>query len=219
MLSKKVVSTMRKFKNIGDSKLEDLKKTKLKKCTEAKMLWAVRAYNDWRSVRLSNYQNFDVRILEADLNDVRNLERKSFEYAMCKFIAEVVKVKDGKDYPGATLYRMCVGIQKFLISKGKHWKLIKGGQFEGLHNVLDNVMKERATSSIGTTKCQADLLSIQEENKLWESGVLGEENPTQLRNTVLFLIGLNIGLRAGDEQYNLRRDREGLPSQLQFQRN
>ena len=54
---------------------------------------------------------------------------------------------------------------------------------------------------------------------LWEKGILGDSNPTQLRGTVLFLLGMNVGLRAGDEHYNLRHDSSDLPSQLQFRRN
>ena len=57
------------------------------------------------------------------------------------------------------------------------------------------------------------------ENKLWSSWVLGEQNPDQLRCMVLFLIGLNISLRAGDEHYALHRDTPILSSHLQFQRN
>ena len=56
---KKTVSNLRKFKNIAVSKMEDLKKTKLKKRTEAKMLWAVRAYNEWCEFRLSDAVEFD----------------------------------------------------------------------------------------------------------------------------------------------------------------
>ena len=55
-------------------------------------------------------------ILRFDLNEVNNLNKIDFEYAMCKFIAEVVKVKGGDDYPGRTLYQLCVAIQKFLFS-------------------------------------------------------------------------------------------------------
>ena len=34
---------------------------------------------------------------------------------------------------------------------------------------------------------------------------LGEEGPNQLHDTVLFLLGMNLALRAGDEHYDLRR--------------
>ena len=55
-------------------------------------------------------------------------------------------------------------------------------------------MKERASANIGTVKRHAEMFSLEVENQLWDSGTLGESNPDQLRNTVLFLIGLNIEL-------------------------
>ena len=172
-----------------------------------------------RTVKLSNPDTFDVRILHSDLKEVLNLNKVDFEYSMCRFIAEVVKVKNGDDYPGRTLYQLCVAIQKYLFSNGSKWKLIEGGQFENLRNVLDNTMKECAAKSIGTTVKRTEFLSLEKENSLWEQGILGEGNPAQLHDTVLFLIGMNIGLRAGDEHYNLHRDGPDLPSQMQFKRN
>ena len=112
-----------------------------------------------------------------------------------------------------------VSIQKHINSKGKNWKLVEGSQFSQIRTVLNNLMKERAKNNIGNVKRQAEMIDSEIENKLWSSGVLGEENPDQLRCTVLFLIGWNIGLRAGDEHYALRRDTPTLPSQLQFKRN
>ena len=112
-----------------------------------------------------------------------------------------------------------LSIQKHLNSKGKNWKLLESAQFGQIRTVLDNLMKERARKQIGTVKRQDSMISLEVEEKLWLSGVLGEETPDQLRNTVLFLIGLNVGLRAGDEHYNLRRDTVELPSQFSSRRN
>ena len=67
-------------------------------------------------------------------------------------------------------------------------------------------------------KKQAKFISSEVENDLWEKGVLGEQNPDQLRETVLFLLGINLGLRAGDEHYDLRRDSLEKPSQISFKR-
>ena len=63
---------------------------------------------------------------------------------------------------------------------------------------------------------QAEMISLEVEDKLWRDGVIGEQTPEQLRNTVLFLIGVNCGLRAGDEHHNLRRDGIEKPSQFSF---
>ena len=43
------------------------------------------------------------------------------------------------------------------------------------------------------------------EQVLWEKGILGEDSPDKLRQTVFFLIGARFGLRGLKEQYDLRR--------------
>ena len=109
-----------------------------------------------------------------------------------------------------------VSIQKFINEKGIDWKLVEGVNFLELRTVLDNLMKDRAQRNIGVVRRQAEFISSNFEEKLWEKNVLGEANANQLRDTVLFLIGINFGLRAGDEHYDLRRDTVEKPSQIQF---
>ena len=48
---------------------------------------------------------------------------------------------------------------------------------------------------------------------------MGEDSPNKLRDTVLFLLGINCLLRAVEEHYSLRRNFPGKPSQLSFQTN
>ena len=57
------------------------------------------------------------------------------------------------------------------------------------------------------------------ESKMWETNVLGEDTPDKLRDTVLYLLGVNCALRAGDEHYNLRRPGGCTSSQLSFELN
>ena len=215
----KTLSKIRKFKQVSEAKLKELQKNKMKRRMYAKMQWGVRAYREWGNKRLSDPLTYDYRIYELDIDLVKILEPKNFEFAMCKFIAEVTKVKDGSDFPGKTLYQLCIAIQTHLHQKGVKWRLVEGDMFTNLRTVLDNVTKERAEQNIGTVKCQENVISLEFETKLWEDGVLGERNPDQLRDTVLFLIGINVGLRTGDEHYELRRHSETKPSQLTFQYN
>ena len=111
---------------------------------------------------------------------------------------------------------MCTSIQKYLNVNKVHWKIPEGPKFQDLWTVLDNVMKERTEANVGTVRRQADLITYEYENELWEKGILGEDNPDTLQNTVLFLLGINCILRAGDEHYNLRREMSYKKSQLQF---
>ena len=140
-------------------------------------------------------------------------------HALCSFIPEITKVKDGAAYPSATLYQMIVFIQRHLVENGLNWKLIDGTEFAKVKTVLDNVMKERAQNNIRTVKRQANVITYEYENMLWDKNILGEQNPDQLRQTVMFLIGINCGLRAGDEHHYLCQDGVDKSSQFSFQWN
>ena len=193
-----------RFKLASAQRVEDLKQIKLKKKTAAKVHWAVRAYNNWRDCRI-RIPGVDERIISSDLENLQDLDKKAFEVAMCYFVCEVTKKKDGSPYPGKTLYQMCEAIQKHLNVNKIQWKLIHSNCFLDLRNVLDNVMKERTAMNIGVVTKQAQLISYDQEEVLWQKGVLGEDTPDKLRDTVQFLLGFNFFLRAVGEHYSLRR--------------
>ena len=181
------------------------------------MNWAVRAHNEWRRNKLDDVVNFDVKVFEADINNCKILTKESLAYALCRFIPEVAKL-DGSDYPGKMLYEMVTSIQKHLHQNDLFWKLLDDNAFIDVKIVLDNVMKERAEQNLGMVKKQADFIPVQFESDLWSKNILGEDTPDKLRDTVLFLLGINLGLCAGDEHYDLRRDTKTKPSQLSFKR-
>ena len=198
------VSRARKFNYQTDDKINALKAATLKKRTESKMNWGVKAYNEWRENRLYNF-NYNVSIYYADLNDLPNLKLENFREAMCYFIPEVTKSKGEGLYPGRTLYQLCMAIQKYLNTNKIAWKIVEGTEFEEVKTVLDNVMKERTAMNIGVRKKQAQFINYKVEEDLWTSGILGEDTPDKLRDTVLFLLGNHCTLRASDEHYYLRR--------------
>ena len=61
---------------------------------------------------------------------------------------------------------------------------------------------------------QAQVITYEFEKKMWKDGVLGEMDPDTLCNTVLYLLGINLMLRAVDEHYCLHRDLPYKDSQL-----
>ena len=111
---------------------------------------------------------------------------------------------------------MVVALQKYLNVNKLKWKLIEGEEFDEMRTVLDNVMQERTAANIGVVKRQAGLITYEYEDSLWSKGVLGEDTPDKLRHTVLFLLGMNVCLRAVEEHYQLRRDSVKEPGQLSF---
>ena len=208
----------RSFNFTSEDRIEKLKQIKLKKKTEAKCNWAVNAYVDWRAERLTTF-NYDAPIYFADLRDLSTLTKDNLQHALCRFIPEVTKKRGEGLYPGRTLYQMIVSIQKHLFINKLKWKIIDGDEFEEVRTVLDNVMRECTEANIGVNQRQADIISYEDEENLWKNNILGEDTPNKLRDTVLFLIGLNVYLRACEEHYSLRRDMPDQKSQFSFQTN
>ena len=65
-------------------------------------------------------------------------------------------------------------------------------------------MKQRASAGVDVDVKQAKFISGSDNNYLWEHGYLGNDNPEFLRNTLVWVLGLNFALRAGQEHRYLR---------------
>ena len=215
---KKAVSTKRKFDFQTEDRIAKLKEVELKKRVQSQVDWAVGAYIDWRDERLFTY-NYDFGIYMADLRNLEELTKENLCYSLCRFLPEVTKQRGEGDYPGRTLYQMLVAIQKYLNVNKIFWKLVEGPDFLEARTVLDNISKERTKANMGVVRRQASVISYEMENLLWDKGILGEDKPEKLRNTVLFLLGINLLLRAVDEHYYLCREMPTERSQLQFECN
>ena len=77
------------------------------------MKWAMKANRDWRNMTVE-CEDYKEEIIFSDLVDLCSIDKKYFEYAMCRFIVEVKKSKEDLDYPGRTLYQLAVAIQNHL---------------------------------------------------------------------------------------------------------
>ncbi len=62
-------------------------------------------------------------------------------------------------------------------------------------------------------RTRAEPISLTQENVMWDKGILGEGNPTQLRETVQYLLGVNLALRGREEHKSLCKP--GFKSQIE----
>ena len=99
----------------------------------------------------------------------------------------------------------------FLHEQGLYWKLLDGHSFKKLRNVLDNVMKQRTASGLGV-RVSSSVISLEQENVMFQNGILGGDNPKMLLNTVIYMMGLHFALRGGVEHSRLRR--QGFDAQI-----
>ena len=67
-------------------------------------------------------------------------------------------------------------------------------------------MKRLKAAGIASKSRKAEPLTEQEEELLWDQGILGDSTPQALLNTVFFQNGINFALRSGDKHRQLRHD-------------
>ena len=67
-------------------------------------------------------------------------------------------------------------------------------------------MKKIQLLEIGTKKKQAEPLTIENNEVLWQTGQLRDHSPQALVDTMLFMNGMYFSLKCGSEHQNLRHE-------------
>ena len=75
----------------------------------------------------------------------------------------------------------------------------KDYNFTQLHNTLDSLFSKLHSEGIGRQTKKAEVLSLDEEKKLWESGTLTTTTPRGLLNAAFYTGGKMFCLRGGQE--------------------
>ena len=124
-----------------------------------------------------------------------------------------VRKKDGSEFPPNSLHHIICGIMRHL-----RWKcnlsidFFADNDFTDFKRSLDAEMKRLQAKGLGSTKRQAEVLTVDDEDKLWKEGLLGDKTPQQLLDTMIFYNGLFFALRSGREHRQLRQH----PCQIQL---
>ena len=173
--------------------------------TKRKCNWAVNIFNQWkawRNERTIQQGGLGNSIIRTELVE---MTKDELCFSLTRFILEAKKA-NGEPYPAETLYEIVISLQLHLSVHRREMKLINDPEFVTLKNTLDSRMKDLASEGICVRRKQAAIITEDEEEKMWRSGVLGDDTPRKLLDTVIYLCGLNFALWAGQEHTNLRFD-------------
>ena len=100
--------------------------------------------------------------------------------------------------------QILVNLQNYAREKDKECFHFKDERFTQIHTVLDNLSHKLHKQGVGANKIQARVVTVSEEEQLWQSGVMGSDTPHTLQNSVFYLCGIYLCLRGGDEHRELK---------------
>jgi hypothetical protein len=165
--------------------------------------WSKKIWEDWQDHR------------KAAGGDVPpgldGIDNEAVNYWLPRFVMEC-RNQNGDYYTGGTLYSLCAGIQRYVrearqsCGNGEPLDIFKDAAFSYFRGVLNSVLKDIHKMGIGTTVKQAEVISDELEERLWNERALGDDTPEKLLDTLVFLFGLHFALRSGIEHRNLRPD-------------
>ncbi len=124
---------------------------------------------------------------------------------MARFVQEVRR-KDGKEYPASSLNNIVAAVQRHLRENKRpeiNFYDQRNPIFDLLRKSLDAKMKELTRNGIGHVKRQAQPITPEMEDTLWEKGIFSRTTSRGLLNVVFWYGCKLFGLRAADEHKTL----------------
>ena len=109
---------------------------------------------------------------------------------LCVFVTEVRK-SDGSEYTPRSICQLLSGLQREINAKKKEpLKIVdnKSPVFKDLHSVLDRRYRNLHAQGIGTTKRKSEIITLVEEEQLWETNTLNDDTPLGLNSVRCLLL-------------------------------
>ena len=183
---------------VTDEEATKFSKGVVPKNTSKSTSWAVRVFNEWIEQRNKRAQNqYPNDLLEKEYNCSILCE------CLKRFVSEARR-GDGTPYPPKTLYQILCGLLRYQRSCQRNPPNFldrKDVRFKELHGTCDFVFQELHAKGLGAA---AKVITAEDENILWKSGVLNTKTPDGLQRAMFYYVGKVCCLRGGTKQRNLK---------------
>ena len=184
-----------------ESEMKVLSKGFVPKNTSNSTSWAVRNFRAWSNSRNECFPDDPVPNDLLTSSDTETLNKW-----LSLFAAETRNSK-GEPYPPSTIYQLLSGLLRSMREHNPECPNFvdkKNPSFRKLHRTLDSHFHSLKERGVGVSVKSAEIISKDEENRLWSSGVMGIHSPTALFNAIFYCNGKNLCLRGGDEHWRLQ---------------
>ena len=174
-----------------DSEIKRLKQKNWNRNTTRSTNTWVRRFESWFSQQPRQ---------QAQLEEipVQELDR-----VLQKFYCHVHK-QNGDEYEPDSLRTMLAALDQHLSGCGCSYSIMKDREFKESRLVLNGKAIQLRENGKGKKSRKADPLTAEEEEILWNTGVLGSDNPKSLNHTVFYTISQHFGTTGRQEHHQIR---------------
>ena len=189
-----------RFKFSSEEQLSELAKGLIPENTKGSTNWALKNFNLWlKSRNDANPENpVPEDILTSSDPDLLN-------HHLSQFVVETRKA-NGEHYPPSTLHQLLCGLLRHMREVNpccSNFLNKIDARFRPIQRTMDAYFHNLHSQGLGRIK-HAEIITPEEEEQLWESGIMNSTTPKGLQNAVFHLVGKAFCLRGGAEQRNLK---------------
>ena len=171
---------------VDDEQLAVLSKGIVSANTDKSTKWALANFAAWKKARNENYPANPVLEDLLTSNDPAVLNAQ-----LSRFVLETRK-SNGEFYPPKTLHQLLCGLLRHMrdINPGcPNFLDKKDSRFKALHGTMDAHFHYLHSSGVGRVVKHARVLTKDDEEKLWKTGVMGTKTSKALQNAVFTRLG------------------------------
>ena len=155
--------------------------------------YCVNVWEEWRKQRQQTWS--------THIPELTDMTTTQLSACMTRFILKA-REKYGTVYPPNTLHHLVAGLMRHLRQSGKVLHIFRDAKFSEFSDAKFSLQSE----GVGSRKRQAEVITEEEENLMWEKGLLGDTTPRSLLDSMVFYCGLCFALHSGKEHRQLRNN-------------
>ena len=193
-------SSPKRFALASHEELAKLAEGLVPENTSKTINWALKNFNQWMATRKQSCPN------DPAPDFLQTTDPQTLNIHLARFIVETRK-SNGDLYPPTTVHQLLCGFLRHMRSKNPgcpNFLDKKDSRFRQLHGTLDSYFHKLHSEGVGRQTIHVQVISSEEEDQLWEKGVMGTKTPTQLQNAAFFVVEKMFCLRGGQEHRGLQ---------------